>query len=239
MAVLETFEDTKDEATPLSADSRSESSSPPPPAERPKSETNDMSENESKEEELVRFSPEEEASLLAQSDEIKQKGNVLFADKDYETAIDKYTEALSICPKYLDHPRSVLWSNISACNAKLEKWTDTVETSTKSLKLQPKYMKPLLRRAQANERIGTWSSLQAAAEDYKLAHEISPTKETSLAMIRIQPKIEEAQKKETAEMLGKLKELGNGILRPFGLSTDMFKMQPDGKGGYSMNFSKN
>jgi len=36
-------------------------------------------------------------------------------------------------------------------------------------------------------------------------------------------------------MLAKLKDLGNTVLGKFGLSTDMFKMAPDGKGGYSMN----
>ncbi|KAK9374258.1 uncharacterized protein V1513DRAFT_401161 [Lipomyces chichibuensis] len=241
MAILEAFEDKTEEQPSQSAqESPSTSSNPKPPAGPPRSEADHVSDNENNEEdEFARFSPEEEASLLAQSDEIKRQGNILFADKDYDAAIEKYREGLSICPKYLVQPRSVLWSNISACNAKQEKWKDTVEASTESLKLQPKYMKPLLRRAHANEKLGTWSSLQAAAEDYKLAYEISPTNETRLAMMRIQPKIEEAQKRETAEMLGKLKELGNGILRPFGLSTDMFKMQPDGKGGYSMSFSKN
>jgi hypothetical protein len=50
-------------------------------------------------------------------------------------------------------------------------------------------------------------------------------------------KITAAKEKEVGEMMGKLKDLGNGLLKPFGLSTDMFQFTKDEKtGGYSMAF---
>ena len=59
-------------------------------------------------------------------------------------------------------------------------------------------------------------------------------------LLTIPQRVQEAREKEMGEMMGKLKELGNGILKPFGLSTDMFKMVQDEKtGGYSMSFGGN
>jgi hypothetical protein len=80
------------------------------------------------------------------------------------------------------------------------------------------------------------------------------TKEIERSQHLLKPRLEAAQKAETAEMLGKLKGIGNSILGisletdfgiaittragNFGLSTDNFKFEPNGQGGYSMNFTR-
>ncbi|KAI9888987.1 MAG: hypothetical protein M1814_006105 [Vezdaea aestivalis] len=103
--------------------------------------------------------------------------------------------------------------------------------------------KLLMRRAQARMRVGGWAALQGAEEDYKALETIPSLPEADARLVSRQLKrlpalITTAKETETAEMMGKLKDLGNGILKPFGLSTDNFKMTKDpSSGGYSMQFA--
>ncbi|MCJ1368992.1 hypothetical protein MMC20_000199 [Loxospora ochrophaea] len=104
--------------------------------------------------------------------------------------------------------------------------------------------KALMRRAKGRAEQGGWGNLQGAEEDYKQLAQIPRLPSRDLAIVRaalstLPARINAAKEKEMGEMMGKLKELGNGILKPFGLSTDNFKMVKDpGTGGYSMNFEQ-
>ncbi|KAF2239901.1 putative tetratricopeptide repeat protein 1 [Viridothelium virens] len=105
-------------------------------------------------------------------------------------------------------------------------------------------IKVLLRRARARMETGGWAALQGAEEDYKQLigmQELQATdkKAVDKALRELPPRLEEAKSKEMGDMMGKLKDLGNGILKPFGLSTDNFQFVKDEKsGGYSVNFNQ-
>lgn len=100
--------------------------------------------------------------------------------------------------------------------------------------------KALMRRARARSEQGGWGNLQGALEDYQTLSSFpslppSDTKIIDAALRTLPPRAADAQKAEMGEMMGKLKELGNGILKPWGLSTDSFKFEKDEKtGGYSI-----
>lgn len=78
-------------------------------------------------------------------------------------------------------------------------------------------------------------------EDYKKVLELDPKSKDALeAMPDLERRINERNEKMKTEMMEKLKDLGNLVLRPFGLSTNNFQMAQDpNTGGYSINFKQN
>ena len=104
--------------------------------------------------------------------------------------------------------------------------------------------KALLRRARARAEAGGWQNLSGAEEDYKALAAMegltAADKRTVQSQLRaLPPRTKAAQEAEMSEMWGKLRQLGDGMLKPFGLSTDNFQMVQDEKtGGYSMNFTQ-
>ncbi|KAI9745646.1 MAG: hypothetical protein M1818_001180 [Claussenomyces sp. TS43310] len=288
------------------------------PRPAPKEEKEEGEEEEEEEEEkFLRFEPEREATLLAESNEHKTRANTLFAAQNYDEAIAGYNDALESCPRYLSYERAVIKSNVAACYLHTSAWKDAVKVATEALDLldpKPKKRrrgkdgeevvgpedgkgdedgaekskedeeeqeeeadeeivshgaqnaektpatmtakekrkqdvdrirtKALLRRAKARSELGGWSMLQGAEEDYKLLSTVPNLSASDRQLVQRQllllpPRTKAAQETEMGEMMGKLKQLGNGILKPFGLSTDHFQMVKDEKtGGYSMNFNQ-
>ncbi|GAB1730288.1 hypothetical protein NU195Hw_g9233t1 [Hortaea werneckii] len=254
---------------------------------------------------LERFPPEEESSLLAESNSLKGSGNQQFGHGNFSEAISTYDRALASLPNYLDYEIAVLRSNIAACHLKLEEWREGVESCDKGVEnlerleklpsipkrdkkegeqgegggeqgeagqveevdedlsarieklqlsgrtlddIRKLQIKLLTRRARCRTSLGGWSALQGAEEDYTLLLTPSICKFLSATDRRqiqdsarkLQPRLNEAKEREVAEMMGKLKGLGNSMLKPFGLSTENFQFVKDERtGGYSMNFNQN
>ncbi|CAO1601306.1 hypothetical protein XANCAGTX0491_004974 [Xanthoria calcicola] len=274
----------------------------------------------------TRFSPEEEAALLSESNADKSTANELFKSAQYSQAISVYDRALAAVPNYLEYEIAVLKSNIAACHLKLSDWKAAVEEATKSLQALDRLETPpastsddndvdgvggsegapfrppgdgngpdkhhhhaaaptadhdggvveladdedneaealrkiekddrrkddikrirtkaLMRRARAKSEQGGWGNLQGALEDYHTLSPLSSTLASSDAKIvntalrSLPAQVAAAKETEMGEMMGKLKDLGNGFLKPFGLSTDSFKFEKDEKtGGYSIGMN--
>lgn len=99
-------------------------------------------------------------------------------------------------------------------------YNEAVESATQALKDKPNYMKALQRRASANEKLDTWTSLSSALEDNKQLLILPDTPKSSLPAIRqtlrtLPPKIEQRKQEETEKMMGQLKGLGNSLLGKF------------------------
>uniref|UniRef100_A0A182QP00 Uncharacterized protein n=1 Tax=Anopheles farauti TaxID=69004 RepID=A0A182QP00_9DIPT len=185
----------------------------------------------------VGLSEEEKEANRTKADELKQQGNELFKQGEHNRSVQFYTKALRLCPLDCKEARAILYANRAAAKAKLDRKPSALEDCSKALEYNPNYLKALLRRASLYEET---DKLDESLEDYRKVLELEPGNgEARAAQVRLPPKISERNDRLKEEMMGKLKDLGNMILRPFGLSTQNFEMKQDPQtGSYSINFNQ-
>lgn len=185
---------------------------------------------------------EEKLANKAKADQLKTEGNELFKNGDFAKSADIYTAALRICPVEYSAERSILYANRAAAKTKLNFKPSAIDDCTKAIEHNPKYLKALLSIIESTSRRATLyeeaDKLDESLEDFKKILELDPANvEAKAAQTRLPPKIQERNERLKEEMMGKLKDLGNMILRPFGLSTQNFEMKQDpSTGSYSINF---
>ena len=168
---------------------------------------------------------------------LKAEGNAFYRDKDFYKAMGIYTDGIELCRNQFDEERSILYSNRAACHLTKEEYVEAEEDCTAAIALNENYLKAILRRAHAREKL---DKLSPALEDYQKVVELDPRNATAIpAVLRLPDQIKEQQEKMKEECISKLKDLGNLVLKPFGLSTDNFKMiQDPNTGGYNIQFSQ-
>lgn len=189
--------------------------------------------------ELEKNMPDEEKKRRREeSSRLKEEGNEHFKKGDYIEAESSYTRGLQICPSCFQKDRSVLFSNRAAARMKQDKKEMAISDCSKAIQLNPSYIRAILRRAELYEKT---DKLDEALEDYKSILEKDPSvHQAREACMRLPKQIEERNERLKEEMLGKLKDLGNLVLRPFGLSTENFQIKQDSStGSYSINFVQN
>ncbi|CAG0914527.1 unnamed protein product [Notodromas monacha] len=165
---------------------------------------------------------------------LKGDGNQLFLSEKYLDAIQAYSDALRMCPLQFSKDRAIIYQNRGACKSRLNQTDQAIKDLTKAVELDPNYFKARLKRAQVLEQA---EKLEEALQDYEHLIKMDPrNKECFEACRRLPERINERNEKLKTEMMSKLKDLGNLVLRPFGLSTDNFQLTQDPKtGGYSVN----
>lgn len=204
--------------------------------------SDDMTPSELDEEylmELEKNMPDEEKQKRREeSTKLKEMGNEQFKKGDYIEAESSYSQALQMCPSCFQKERSILFSNRAAARMKQDKKETAISDCSKAIHLNPSYIRAILRRAELYEKT---DKLDEALEDYKSILEKDPSvHQAREACMRLPKQIEERNERLKEEMLGKLKDLGNLVLRPFGLSTENFQIKQDSStGSYSINFVQN
>ncbi|KAI3326726.1 mitochondrial precursor protein [Xylariaceae sp. AK1471] len=82
---------------------------------------------------------------------LKAAGNKAYGSKDYNKAIELYSQAI------LCKPDPIFYSNRAACYNAMSDWEKVVEDTTAAVNLDPLYIKALNRRANAYEHLQKYS----------------------------------------------------------------------------------
>ncbi|TYI86882.1 hypothetical protein E1A91_D04G097400v1 [Gossypium mustelinum] len=154
-----------------------------------------------------------------------------------EEALLQYEIALQVTAEMpsATEIRSICHSNRAVCLLKLGNYEETIKECNKALELNASYMKALVRRGEAHEKL---EHFEEAIADMKKILELDPANDQARKAIRrLEPLAAEKREKMKEEMIGKLKELGNSVLGRFGMSIDNFKAVKDpNTGSYSISF---
>ncbi|KAF1815903.1 hypothetical protein P152DRAFT_479755 [Eremomyces bilateralis CBS 781.70] len=152
----------------------------------------------------------ETAELKAKAEAFKKKGNEAFARKEFDDAIENYTEAIKIDPG-----NAIYRSNRSAAQLSMERHEKALEDAAIAMQLDPKYVNARSRFGHAAAKLGL---LKAAIGAYEAGMRLAGTNATDA----MRKGLAEAKAKEKAslEAIDKADEDQREVLRKAYLDRD-------------------
>ena len=171
----------------------------------------------------------------------KEEGNDFYRSKEYDNAVEMYSQAINLCPEDENDPNydehndnfAVFLGNRAAAFYALKEWDMVVDDCNWALDKKTNYVKIIVRRCQALEELNRF---EEAMNDAKNVKELDHTwPKIDLIIARLQKSHDKKMEEMKEEAMGKLKELGNSLLGNFGMSLDNFKFEQDPHtGSYSV-----
>jgi tetratricopeptide (TPR) repeat protein len=171
----------------------------------------------------------------------KEEGNDFYRAKDYDSAVEMYSQAINLCPEDEEDPEAethrelfaTFLGNRAAAFFALQEWDMVVDDCNYALDKKGDYIKVIYRRCQALEKL---SRIDESLVDAKRVQELDPAfPQIDASVKRLQKAHDTKMEELKGEAMGKLKELGNSILGNFGMSVDQFKFEQDPTtGSYSI-----
>merc|ERR1712021_12553 len=191
---------------------------------------------------------------IEKANHAKLKGTEFFKLDSLALAESHYLDALAYLPDKdlvearakslekdtIDEPagevRSILHGNLSAVQKRDNRLKEAIENASEALRLNETYLKVRVRRAELYEEN---DQPHESLEDWKRVLEAdAENRAAKVALARLPAKIEIKNEKLKAEMFDGMKKLGNMCLKPFGLSTENFKLEQNESGSYNVNFQQ-
>jgi DnaJ family protein C protein 7 len=106
---------------------------------------------------------------LRRFSELKDEASSLFKRSQYQAAMDKFRDCLSIDAYHLGY-NATCHLNIALCQLKLTKFEDALASLNKSLQCNPQYAKALLKRGEVNLKLENY---EEALRDLQACNNLS------------------------------------------------------------------
>ena len=145
--------------------------------------------------------PKDDAEIKAKAEALKLEGNRAIAEKKFELAVEKYTEAIKVLPT-----NAVYYANRAAAYTNLQKYDEAVKDATTAIKIDPNYSKGYSRLAYAKY---VQDKPEEALEAYKKVLEIEGDNATE-----VMRRGYETAKKKVEETLNQKSNIGNSDVSP-------------------------